>query len=58
MKKRYMSITELIHITGLSRDHLKRLSRIKNAPTIRTLGRGKILFDMEQFDKFLKETSK
>lgn len=50
----YKSITELTKITGLSREHLKRLARIEDAPVIRTPGGGKILFEMDKFQEFIR----
>lgn len=50
----YKSITELVEITGLSRDHLKKLSRIDGAPVVKTIGGGKILFEMDKFHEFLR----
>jgi hypothetical protein len=55
--KQYMSITELTE-TGLSRDYLKQLSRVKEAPIIRTMGGGKIYFKTSELDAFMTEVSK
>lgn len=51
-EKPFMSITELTSM-GLSRDFLKRLSRIEGAPIIKTLGGGKILFKTAELDNFI-----
>lgn len=56
--KPFMSITDLVKETGLSRDYFKRLSRIKDAPTVRTLGGGKIFFDTSRLDDFMEEASR
>lgn len=56
--KPYMSITELINVTGLSRDYLKRVSGIHDAPVIRTNGGGKIFFRTDELDRYLIEVSK
>jgi len=56
--KPFMSITDLVQETGLSRDYFKRLSRIENAPIVRTLGGGKIFFDTSKLDDFMEEVSK
>lgn len=55
--KPFMSITDLVKETGLSRDYFKRLSRIKDAPIVRTLGGGKIYFKTSELDKFMDEVS-
>jgi hypothetical protein len=51
-----MSITELVAL-GLPREYLKRLSRIEDAPIIRTAARGKILFITTDLDKFIKDVT-
>lgn len=56
--KPFMSITDLVQETGLSRDYFKRLSRIKDAPIIRTPGGGKIFFDTSRLDDLMKDISK
>jgi len=53
--KKYMSITELVEFTGLSRDFFKQLSRAKGAPITRTVGRGKIYFRTNELDAFIKK---
>ncbi len=56
--KPFMSITELVSTTGLSRDYLKQLSRATDAPIIKTMGGGKIYFRTWELDKFMAEVSK
>jgi len=55
-EKPFMSITELTKI-GLPREFLKILSRVPDAPIIKTLGGGKILFKTDELDKYLKKIS-
>jgi hypothetical protein len=55
--KPFMSITELTKL-GLSRDYLKRISGIYDAPIIKTLGGGKIYFKTSELDAFLDEVTK
>lgn len=56
--KLYMSITELVEDTGLSRDYLKQLARVKDAPIIWTLGGGKVYFATAELDNFMEVVSK
>lgn len=56
--KPYMSITELIETTGLSRDYLKRIARIDKAPIIKTNGGGKVYFRTSELEEFFIEVSK
>lgn len=52
--KALMSITELVKM-GFSRETLKEYSRVKDAPTTRTGGGGKILFVMSDFNEFVQK---
>ena len=56
--KPYMSITELIGATGLSRDYLKRVAGIYDAPVIKTQKGGKFYFRTSELDDYLKEVTK
>lgn len=48
------SITQLTK-EGFSRHELNCIANSKNGPAFKTSGGGKWLFDMEKFEKFLKE---
>ena len=54
--KPFMSITELTEL-GLPRSYLKQLSRIKGAPIVRTLNRGKIYFITAELTDFMQKIS-
>ncbi len=52
--KPFMSISDLTEM-GLPREYLRRLSRVADAPIIRTSGRGKILFITADLNNFMKK---
>ena len=52
--KPFMSITELTKL-GLPRELLKNISRVSDAPIIKTMGGGKILYKTYELESFLKE---
>jgi hypothetical protein len=56
--KPYMSITELVKYSGLSRAFLKNISISTEAPIIKTAGGGKILFVTEELDPYIKKVYK
>lgn len=55
--KPFLSITDLVQETGLSRDYIKKLSRAEGAPIIFTPGGGKIYFRTAELDRFMEKIS-
>lgn len=55
--KPLMSITELVSM-GYSRWDLRCYANAKDAPVIRTVGRGKVLYQTEKLDAFIQKQQK
>lgn len=52
-EKPLMSVTELTQY-GYSRDYLNQLANAQGAPVVWTPGGGKVLFDTEKLEEFMK----
>lgn len=55
--KPLMSITELVSM-GYSRWDLRCYANAKNAPVIRTIGKGKVFYQTEKLDEFIQRQQK
>jgi excisionase family DNA binding protein len=53
--KQYMTITELVEQTGLTRDYFKTIARAKGVPIVKTSKGGKIYFKTTELDAFMVE---
>lgn len=55
--KPFMSITELVKVTGISRDYFKNIALAKDAPVIRTPNGGKFYFKTNELDDYMKKVT-
>jgi predicted DNA-binding transcriptional regulator AlpA len=55
--RKFMGISDLVELTGLSKDYFKSIAKSKEAPIVRTTGGGKIYFKTDELDAYMQKVT-